>query len=380
MLKALDFCCGAGGLTQGLLQAGIPVLAGLDKDPALEQTYSRNNAPSPFLQADLTTLELKALRAELGITATDQVLYAAGLPCQPYSNLNPAKTPDPRSSPLAAFLRLLQAQPPEFLLLENVPGLSRRRGQAQHQELLSLLTRLGYQWNSALLDAKDYSVPQTRKRYILLAAKNGPAPAFPPPSHGPGRYATVRQAIANYPALRDGETNPDIPNHTARPLQPQHRRLLAGIPKDGGRRQDLKDPSLLLPAHQALPATARRDVFGRMAWAEPAPTLTTRCGDVYCGRFGHPEQERGLSLREAAALQTFPEDYVFYGKSFSAIAKQIGNAVPPKLAQALGQALRQAAAARADNAAAPIDNKADATLADNAAISPTAGGNPPRQP
>ena len=344
-LKALDFCCGAGGLTRGLRGAGIAVLAGLDNDPALERTYTANNAPSAFVKADLNALDLPALRATLDLNAPGPLLYAAGLPCQPFSNLNPAKNPEPHNSPLAAFGRIIQARPPEFLLLENVPGLSRRRGQALHQEFLTLLAALGYQWNAAFLDAKNYGVPQTRKRYILLAARPGPAPPLPlPTTPEPHQYATVRQAIGQYPPLLDGATDPSIPNHTARPLQPRHRRILAGIPKDGGRRQDLKDPSLLLPAHQALPPTARRDVFGRMAWEQPSPTLTTRCGDVYCGRFGHPEQERGLSLREAAALQTFPEDYIFHGSSFSALAKQIGNAVPPKLAQALGQSLLQAAA------------------------------------
>jgi DNA (cytosine-5)-methyltransferase 1 len=138
--------------------------------------------------------------------------------------------------------------------------------------------------------------------------------------------------------LKAGETHATIPNHVARPLKPHHKKLVHAVPKDGGSRVDVKDQSLLLECHRHRPKV-HKDVFGRMWWDQPAPTLTCRCTDVYCGRFVHPDQDRGLSLREAAALQTFPDDYEFHGSSVFHIAGQIGNAVPVQLAKRLGRAL-----------------------------------------
>lgn len=337
MLKALDFCCGTGGLTRGLLDDGIAVAAGIDNDPRRQETYEANNAPSRFITADLADLNIHNLRARTGIEAKDPVLYAAGPPCQPFSTLNNRKGADARRSLLLAFGKLISASPPDFILMENVPGLASSRGQAVHHEFLKILKRSGFRWSAARLDSKDYGVPQTRKRFILLASRND-QPVLPPPSASPGQYATVRDAIGHYPPLADGETCPDYLNHTARKLPEHHKRIVAAVPRDGGSRKDIADPSLLLPCHRRQP-TVHRDVFGRMAWDQPGPTITTRCADVQCGRFIHPQQDRGISLREAAALQTFPDDYQFHGRSFQEIARQIGNAVPVRLAQVLGRAI-----------------------------------------
>ena len=150
--------------------------------------------------------------------------------------------------------------------------------------------------------------------------------------------STVRACIEKYPAIADGETSKAYPNHVARKLRPHHKRIVVAIPKNGGSRRDVADTSILLPCHQKKP-NVHRDVFGRMAWDAPSPTLTCRCTDVYCGRFIHPEQDRGISLREAAALQTFGDDYEFFGSSFGSCSSQIGNAVPVKLAEQLGQSI-----------------------------------------
>ena len=337
MLRALDFCCGAGGFTRGLLDAGIAVTAGIDNDTRRQETYDANNDPARFITADLDDLDIHDLRARTGIAATDTVLYAAGPPCQPFSTLNTMKGADARSPLLLTFGKLISASPPDFILVENVPGLASNRGQAVHHEFLEILKRNGFRWDAARLDAKDYGVPQTRKRFILLASRHS-QPKLPLPTASPGKYATVRDAISHYPPLADGEICPDYPNHTARKLPEHHKRIVAAVPQDGGSRKDITDPSLLLPCHRRQP-TVHRDVFGRMAWDQPGPTITTRCADVQCGRFIHPEQDRGLSLREAAALQTFPDNYRFYGRSLQENARQVGNAVPVKLAQVLGQTL-----------------------------------------
>ena len=334
-IKAIDFCCGAGGLTRGLLDAGVSVVAGLDNDERLRETYERNNKPSRFIAGDLAEVEIDALRADLGIGETDITLYAACTPCQPFSTLNTAKGADGRKSLLLEFGKIVAQRPPDFIIVENVPGLHNAFGLDIYQEFMAGIEAHGFSAASGLLDAKDYGVPQTRKRFILVAAK-GRQPRLPvaTTSRDP---LTVRECIEKYPPLAAGERSANIANHAARKLPPHHRRIVAAVPTDGGSRADVADTSILLPCHQRHPK-AHKDVFGRMAWDAPSPTLTCRCTDVYCGRFIHPQQNRGISLREAAALQTFDDSYEFFGASFLEQARQIGNAVPVRLARALGTA------------------------------------------
>ena len=334
-IKAIDFCCGAGGLSRGLLDAGISVVAGLDNDERLRRTYAHNNKPSRFIAGDLAAVDIDALRAELGITANDITLYAACTPCQPFSTLNTAKGDDARKSLLLEFGKIIAQRPPDFVIVENVPGLHNAFGLDIYQKFMAMLETHGFHSNSGLLDAKDYGVPQTRKRFILVAAK-AREPRLPSPTTK-NSPITVRECIEKYPPLEAGEQDAAFANHAARKLPPHHRKIVAAVPTDGGSRRDVADTSILLPCHQRHPK-AHKDVFGRMAWDAPSPTLTCRCTDVYCGRFIHPEQDRGISLREAAALQTFDDSYEFFGGSFLEQARQIGNAVPVRLAETLGRA------------------------------------------
>lgn len=332
-IKAIDFCCGAGGLSRGLLEAGISVVAGVDNDERLRRTYERNNKPSRFIATDLAEVDVDALCAELGVGASDITLYAACTPCQPFSTLNTAKGDDARKSLLLEFGKIIARRPPDFVIVENVPGLHNAFGLDIYREFIAVLERQGFGFDSGLLDAKDYGVPQTRKRFILVAAKDR-EPRLPPPTTK-NSPVTVRDCIEKYPPLQAGEHDETFANHAARKLPLHHQRIVAAVPTDGGSRADVADPSILLPCHQRHPK-AHKDVFGRMAWDAPSPTLTCRCTDIYCGRFIHPEQDRGISLREAAALQTFDDGYEFYGDSFLEQARQIGNAVPVRLARALG--------------------------------------------
>lgn len=337
MIKAIDFFCGAGGLTRGLLNAGIKVLAGVDNDEHLQETYTYNNKPSRFINRDINTIHIHELREELGIQTGDTTLYAACTPCQPFSTLNRRKGTDNRKILLLTFARIVEECPPDFILVENVPGIKNASGKEIYEAFLSVLKTQGFFFYADLLDAKHFGVPQTRKRFILLASKQGSI-ALPIPQTDLNPFATVREWIEKYPAIADGEESKVYPNHVARKLQPHHRRIVKAVPKDGGSRRDVADISILLKCHQEKPK-AHRDVFGRMAWNKPGPTLTSRCVDVYSGRFVHPEQDRGISLREAAALQTFEDNYKFFGTSISGISCQIGNAVPVKLAEQLGQSI-----------------------------------------
>jgi len=339
-IKAIDFFCGAGGLTRGLLDAGVVVLAGVDNDDRLKLTYESNNAPSKFVCADIDEVDIHSLRDQLGIADDDAVLYAACTPCQPFSTLNQKRGKDDRKSLLLSFAKLVREAPPDFIIVENVPGLSNAYGREIYESFVETLDDCGLvHRDGALLDARDYGVPQIRKRFIMLASGHGPIAL---PKKRRGRKPTVRTALKRFPSPVFAGEPPLLPNHIAREPKPHHLKILEAVPKDGGSRGDVENTSILLACHQRNPKL-HKDVFGRMAWGDPSPTLTCRCTDVYCGRFAHPEQDRGLSLREAAALQTFEDDYVFHGSFFHSAA-QIGNAVPVRLARSLGGAVLASAA------------------------------------
>lgn len=334
-VKAIDFFCGAGGLTRGLLDAGMEVVAGVDSDKRLKKTYEANNVPSEFVAEDIFDSDVRSLRRRFGIKKSDVVLYAACTPCQPFSTLNQRRggwKEDSRRSLLLRFGEIVRESPPDFILVENVPGLGNAYGREIYARFLELITDAGFVHPPAggRLDASQYGVPQVRKRFILIAARKREM-ALPSPDGIASR--TVRDAIGHLPEAEEGREV--LANHVYRTPKPHHVSILQAVPPDGGSRSDVADESVLLECHKKAP-TVHRDVFGRMKWDAPAPTLTCRCTDVYCGRFAHPERDRGLTLREAAALQTFGDDYVFYG-SFFHIAAQIGNAVPVAFARRLGE-------------------------------------------
>jgi len=337
MIKAIDFFCGAGGLTRGLLNAGIEVLAGVDNDERLRETYIHNNEPSRFINSDINKIQIHELRETLGIQDSDVTLYAACTPCQPFSTLNRLQGKDKRKVLLLTFAQIVEESPPDFIIVENVPGLNNAIGKEIYKKFLRVLKKGGFTEAADLLDAKHFEVPQTRKRFILVASRHGSI-SLPEPDTNANRFATVRGSIEKYPTIADGGTSADYLNHTSRKLKPHLLRIVQAVPKDAGNRRDIADTSILLKCHQKNP-NVHKDVFGRMAWDAPSPTLTCRCIDVYCGRFTHPEQDRGISLREAAALQTFDDDYEFFGTSLVGISRQIGNAVPVKLAEQLGKSV-----------------------------------------
>lgn len=323
-------------MTRGLLDAGIQVLAGVDIDPRLRETYETNNSPSRFLHNGIAEIDIHGLRQELGIREQDRTLYAACTPCQPFSTLNQRHGVDDRKELLISFAEVVQAAPPDFILVENVPGLNTAYGRDVYQRFIEMIGAAGFDEDNiyaAFMDAHDFGVAQTRKRFILLASRHG---EIVKPKKAT-RKPTVKTVLKKYPAIRDGERSARFHNHETRKLQPHHKVIVKAVPKDGGSRRDVKDESILLKCHRERP-DAHKDVFGRMSWGDPAPTLTCRCADVYCGRFVHPEQDRGISLREAAALQSFADTYVFFG-NFHHIMQQIGNAVPVKFAARLGKAI-----------------------------------------
>lgn len=334
-VSAFDFFSGVGGLTRGLLDAGIRVIAGFDCDGKCRQSYGNNNPGAKFVETDIHKITLNDLKRYARGEPLNKMLFAGCAPCQPFSKQIGHGESHHEATLLAEFGRLIEGALPGQILMENVPGIARIKGNSTFRRFLRMLEKNRYQYEYCILDAKKYGVPQNRRRIILIAMK-GVKPTLPKPTHGPGRlpYRTVRDAISHFPPLRTGETDPAVPNHCAASVSAVNLERLHYTPQDGGDRRSW--PSRLRLACHIGNHKGHTDVYGRMSWDAPAPTLTGRCNSISNGRYGHPAQDRAISLREAAALQSFPDGYVFFG-SQNHVALQIGNAVPVRLAEALGK-------------------------------------------
>ena len=334
-MKAYDFFCGAGGLTRGLLDAGIEVVTGIDSDGRCQSAYEYNNPGVRFLHADISEISPKSLGLKERSGGYDDVLFAGCAPCQPFSSQRKGDRERQDATLLGQFGRLVEAVLPRYVLIENVPGIVRVRGFSTFRRFLRMLDKNDYKCVSGILDAKHYGVPQNRRRLVLLAIRHQD-PSLPEPTHG-DRYRpirTVRQAISHFPAIVAGEHHPDIPNHIAASITELNLDRLRATPHDGGDRTSWPE-HLRLECHKGN-YKGHIDVYGRMSWDRPAPALTGRCHSISNGRYGHPEQDRAISLREAAAIQSFPDAYEFFGYNKN-IAMQIGNAVPVRLAKHLGK-------------------------------------------
>jgi DNA (cytosine-5)-methyltransferase 1 len=342
-MRALDFFCGAGGLTRGLLNAGIRVVAGFDADVRCKQTYESNNKPARFHEKDVADISPKTVWNILGTRRTADLLFAGCAPCQPFSQHQKGRPGEDDkgfadferdAKLLGAFARLIEAIQPGQVLVENVPGLTRVPGFSTYRRFVRMLIDLDYDLAEGVLDAKHFGVPQTRRRYVLIAIRGRQA-SLPGRQYGPGLqdYTTVRDFISHYPPIRAGERHTRVPNHEASAISKLNLRRLSRTPHDGGDRRAWP-PDLRLDCHKGT-HDGHTDVYGRMAWNKPAPTLTGKCHSISNGRYGHPCQNRAISLREAASLQTFGDAYTFYGTNMH-IARMIGNAVPVRFAECLG--------------------------------------------
>jgi DNA (cytosine-5)-methyltransferase 1 len=344
MLHALDFFCGAGGLTRGFLDAGIKVVAGLDINAECKRTYEENNSPSKFIQCDLRKVTAADIRRHVGAIPRDQLVFAGCAPCQPFSKLN--RTGVHNKTLLSDFGRLVADFKPAYVVIENVPGLVKIKGNSTYRRFVRRLQKLGYTLACGTLDAKYYGVPQNRRRWVVIGAL-GQAPALPVRTHGTASrpLQTVRHAISRFPRIAAGETLLSVPNHRAAEISKKNLQRLRATPKNGGSRTQWPE-DLVLNCH-ADDYEGHSDVYGRMNWDQPAPALTCRCYSISNGRYGHPEQHRAISLREAASIQTFPDNFRFYGPSQREIGTQIGNAVPVRLARKLAETLLSLSRTRA---------------------------------
>ena len=349
MATAVDFFSGMGMMTYGHLMEGINVVAGLEIDGRRCGVYEDNLKVRAF-RADLSSLTAAELR---GMTeGAKRPLVAVGCPpCQSFSSLHrtrgAAAAFDPRTELVSRFGTLAVSLKPEAIVFENVGGILNRQNLPYFGRYLKALEASGYLTASGVLDAADFGVPQHRRRVIAVSVRRGlgAEPSLPEPTHsrdgGAGRrkWVTVRDAIGDLKPLNSGERDPGDPLHYARLHTENTLKIIRAIPKDGGSRRDLPD-ELVLPCHRRLGRRGAESVYGRMKWDEPSPTITSRAISPSSGRFIHPEQDRGITLREMARLQTIPDDFKTAGPT-EAVAGMIGDAVPPELARAIARHVKR---------------------------------------
>lgn len=327
----IDVFCGAGGMSRGLQRAGIRVVCGVDNDPTVVKTY-KANIHRRVLCRDIKTVTAPQLRRLVPKTA--RLVLSVCAPCQPFSKIRKTRKRSPDRHLLLEVGRLVRSLRPDGLIVENVPQISRSSSKGVLGQFLRVLRSAGYSWTVDVLDAKHYGVPQTRARMVVLAVR-GRNRKIHAPRPNKGAFRTVEDAIRGLPPVRAGRKSAYHPLHFAAALSDTNLERMRVTPIDGG-------DSRKWPKHLRLPCHVRSDgfydVYGRMHWKRPAPTLTTRCISLSNGRFGHPTQRRAITLLEAALLQTFPRTYRFAGNQ-GEVARQIGNAVPVRLARALGASL-----------------------------------------
>lgn len=326
-LKAIDLFCGAGGLTLGLKQAGFKVIGAIEVNPIAHSTYIKNHEEVECLLSDIRSVDATKWMHSLDLQQGELSLLAGCPPCQGFSTLRTRKktnsVSDDRNDLIWDYLRFVEAFLPQALMLENVPALLK---DSRMNILLQKLQKLGYiVGNSSVCveDASDFGVPQRRKRMIMKLTRFSLLEQITI-----SKKVTVRECFqhANLPPVgMSGDALHDfIPKRSEKVQE-----LIRSIPKDGGSRSELPE-HLILECHKNI-SSGFTDVYGRMAWDEVSPTITGGCASPSKGRFLHPEEDRGITLREAALLQTFPKDYWFSTSGGrSAVALMIGNALPPE--------------------------------------------------
>jgi DNA (cytosine-5)-methyltransferase 1 len=340
----VDLFCGVGGLAHGFVLENFKVIAGVDFDKSCEFAFEENNN-AEFIHDDLSNIDsdkIKNLFPEKSI----KILVGCA-PCQPFSRytsgLKP-KTEDEKWSLLRSFAEIIESVQPDIVSMENVPQLARYDKKGVYKEFVDILVKNNYFVSDTkkIVACPEYGVPQKRKRLVLLASKFGEIDLIPP-IYNKETAPTVRQAIENLPKIEDGQIYEKDPFHRAQKLSVLNKKRIQATEEGGSWRDWTED--LKLKCHKKLSGKTFGDVYGRMIWDDQAPTLTTHCTGLGNGRFGHPEQHRAISLREAAILQSFPPEYKFSNPkdgevTYTQLQRHIGNAVPVELGRAIAQSIK----------------------------------------
>lgn len=335
----VDSFCGVGGLGLGLQRAGFQLLYSFDNNEKCINAIHKNNKYFNHTAEvqDIADLLNGELLKKLGLKRGALFLLAGGPPCQGFSIQRIGEDYDERNDLVLKYGQLIDELYPYYFVMENVSGIAGKRGKTILEKLISDVEAKGYKVNLRLLDAQDYGVPQRRKRFILVGERIdlGDNYKFPEPTY---EVHTVRETIGFLPEPpKDGSDHPCFPLHRRDKLSKKNLERINSI-QEGQGRDDLPK-ELLAECHKIDSSViGHRNVYGRMAWDEVAPTITARFDSFTRGKFGHPDQPRSISLREGSLLQTFPMDYEFDGNKVD-IARQIGNAVPPVLAEYIGTSI-----------------------------------------
>ncbi|TGS40702.1 MULTISPECIES: DNA cytosine methyltransferase [unclassified Mesorhizobium] len=355
----VDLFCGAGGLSEGFRQAGFHVLAGLDYDESAGLTFRATHEGAKFLGGRIQDIEVKHILAATGLKPGELDVLVGGPPCQGYSVYNHGRgVHDPRAGLFREYLRIVKGLKPRWLVMENVSGLTSIADGGIIREIQEGMNRLGYHVEWKILKAEEYGVPQERRRIFFIANRIGAPIRFPEPTHGEGLkpFVTVWDAISDLSPLKNGDSHP-VESYGSLPMNPYQRELRKGVKRltnhsasrlskvneermkhipAGGSWRDI--PFNLLP--EGMKRAKRSDHtkrYGRPRKTDLSCTILTKC-DVHWGAYIHPEQDRAISVREAARLQSFPDSFEFKGSRTDQYV-QVGNAVPPLLGRAVAKAL-----------------------------------------
>ena len=335
----IDSFCGAGGLGLGLKRSGFDILLSFDIDKLCIDTINRNQKyfNHPAMVADIADMLDGKLLKRCNLNRGELFLLAGGPPCQGFSVQRRGSDIDSRNELVLMYGKLIDEVYAKYIVMENVSGIAGKRGKTILQQLVENVERVGYHVHIKLLDAQDFGVPQRRRRYIVVGERKdvGNNYVYPTPT---GMHRTVRDTIGDLPVPpQDGTDYPGLSLHRRDRLSERNLQRIRAI-KEGQGRDDLPD-DLLADCHRVDSSVIGfRSVYGRMVWDDVAPTITARFDSFTRGKFGHPTQDRSISLREGALLQTFPIDFEFTGNKVD-IARQIGNAVPPVMAECIGKSI-----------------------------------------
>lgn len=340
-LTAVDLFCGAGGLSLGLKNAGFKVVAGIEVSLGVSKTYEKNHPDAKLLVKDIREVTGRELFDLIGLN--EITLMAGCPPCQGFSTLtNKYHREDPRNDLVLEMARIIEETNPKIVMMENVPGLA-TRGKAILDKFIQKIESNGYVVNKKVLQLANYGVPQSRRRFVLLAGKGFFVP-LPKPTHckkgdekcGLKPWITLRSVLKNVEepiTLSRAKENggPKRFNwHVVRDLKEVTKKRLK-ILKIGKDRLSL--PKCLRPNCHKSSSEGFQNVYGRMTWNQTPPTMTGGCTTFCKGRFGHPKKNRTISVREAALIQTFPKSYEFDTEYMDLACDMVGNALPPKFAK-----------------------------------------------
>ena len=346
MANVVDLFSGAGGLSLGFRQAGIRPAMAFDFDQHACATYAANLGDH-VRQIDLSRVVPGKLAREIWDFVGDVDVVAGGPPCQGWSIQRRGDQVDARNDLTLQFAEIAIAVDPKAIVMENVPTLFGNRGARHLAIVIESFERAGYLVSRKILDASWFGVAQSRRRAVLVAIKSelGSDFEFPTPSHEGSDVVTVRHAIGDLPPPPpDGSAHPDYPNHRLVKISAANLQRLSFVPEGGGR---LDVPRhLQLPCHRSDNGHRHLDVYGRLWWDRPAGTITAMFDNFTRGRFAQPSENRNITGREGARLQSFPDDFIFLGPKKD-VARQIGNAVAPLMAQAIARSLLRTLAGQA---------------------------------